>query len=143
MAASSSATLDLEDDPARQGFQDRDFDLVIASNVIHATADVRRTLARLRNLIAPGGLLAMLEVTEAQHWFDLTVGLTEGWWAFTDTHLRPDYPTLTRAQWLDVLASSGYEAIATLPQQPAQTGILSRASLFLARTTRSPWLTLR
>lgn len=134
------AVLDLEDDPARQGFQDRDFDLVIASNVIHATADVGRTLARLRNLIAPGGLLAMLEVTEAQHWFDLTVGLTEGWWAFTDTHLRPDYPTLTRAQWLDVLASSGYEAIATLPQQPAQTGILSRASLFLARTTHSPWL---
>jgi NADPH:quinone reductase-like Zn-dependent oxidoreductase/ubiquinone/menaquinone biosynthesis C-methylase UbiE len=134
------AVLDLEDDPARQGFLDRDFDLVIASNVIHATADVRRTLARLRNLIAPGGLLAMLEVTEAQHWFDLTVGLTEGWWAFTDTELRPDYPTLTRAQWFDVFASSGYEAIATLPQQPARTGILSRASLFLARSTLSPWL---
>jgi hypothetical protein len=90
--------------------------------------------------MAPGGLLAMLEVTEAQHWFDLTVGLTEGWWAFTDTELRPDYPTLTRAQWFDVFASSGYEAIATLPQQPARTGILSRASLFLARSTLSPWL---
>jgi len=37
--------------------------------------------------------------------------------AFTDTDLRPDYPTLTRAQWFDVLASSGYEAIVTLPQQ--------------------------
>jgi acyl transferase domain-containing protein/NADPH:quinone reductase-like Zn-dependent oxidoreductase/ubiquinone/menaquinone biosynthesis C-methylase UbiE/acyl carrier protein len=134
------ATLDLEHEPARQGFLDRDFDLVIASNVIHATADLRRTLARLRNLMAPGGLLAMLEVTEAQHWFDLTVGLTEGWWAFTDTQLRPDYPTLTRAQWLDVLASSGYEAIATLPKQPAKTGILSRASLFLARAKQSPWL---
>ena len=105
--------LDLEYDPARQGFLDRDFDLVIAANVIHATADVRRTLARLRNLIVPGGLLAMLEVTQGQRWFDLTVGLTEGWWAFTDTQLRPDYPTLELAR----SGSTSSQVAATKPSR--------------------------
>ncbi|MGH8240805.1 MAG: methyltransferase, partial [Steroidobacteraceae bacterium] len=94
--------LDLEREPQRQGFVDRQFDIVIASNVIHATADLRRTLARVRGLMAPGGLLAMLEVTSPQRWFDLTVGLTSGWWAFTDTQLRPDYATLTRRRWLEL-----------------------------------------
>ena len=82
-------TLDLERDPEVQGFAERQFDIIIASNVIHATADLRRTLGRVRRLLAPGGLLAMLEVTAPQRWFDLTVGLTPGWWAFTDTDLRP------------------------------------------------------
>ncbi|MGQ3004348.1 MAG: class I SAM-dependent methyltransferase, partial [Hydrogenophaga sp.] len=79
------AVLDLEQDPKSQGFDPQSFDVVIAANVIHATADLRRTLDRVRGLLVPGGLLAMLEVTAPQRWFDLTVGLTEGWWAFDDT----------------------------------------------------------
>ena len=86
----------IERDPEGQGFAERQFDIIIASNVIHATADLRWTLDRVRRLLAPGGLLAMLEVTAPQRWFDLTVGLTPGWWAFTDTDLRPDYPTMPR-----------------------------------------------
>src|SRR5690606_18700637 len=34
-------------------------------------------------------------------------GMTEGWWKFTDTKLRPDYPLLSRWGWLDLLRSSG------------------------------------
>jgi SAM-dependent methyltransferase len=66
--------LDLERDPEAQGFAGRQFDVVIASNVMHATARLRDTLARVRRLLTPGGLLAMLEVTAPQRWFDLTVG---------------------------------------------------------------------
>src|SRR5690606_36967160 len=38
--------LDLERDPAEQGFSGRTFDVVIASNVLHATADLRATADR-------------------------------------------------------------------------------------------------
>lgn len=125
--------LDLERDPAGQGFGGRLYDIVIASNVIHATADLRRTLARVRSLMAPGALLAMMEVTAPQRWFDLTVGLTTGWWAFSDTDLRPDYPTLPRERWLDLLAQAGFDETAALPLAGAARGCLALQSLLLAR----------
>lgn len=137
--------LDLERDPVPQGFGERRYDIVVASNVIHATTDLRRTLGRVRSLMAPGGLLAMLEVTAPQRWFDLTVGLTSGWWAFTDTELRPDYATLSRERWLALLAECGFEATAALPSAPAAQGCLSLQSILLTRATAvSPgaWLLL-
>ena len=124
--------LDLERDTEAQGFADRQFDLVIASNVVHATADLRRTLARVRRMMAPGGLLAMLEVTAPQRWFDLTVGLTPGWWAFEDKDLRPDYPIMPRDRWIQVLSEAGFDDVAALPEAPQQ-GCLAMQSLLLAR----------
>ncbi len=75
----------------------------------------------------------MLEVTAPQRWFDLTVGLTEGWWAFSDAGLRPDYPTLSRERWLALLKDSGFDEIAALPEGGGQSGALALQSLFLAK----------
>ncbi len=132
--------LDLERDPETQGFAGRQFDVIIASNVIHATAGLRNTLARVRRLLAPGGLLAMLEVTTPQRSFDLTVGLTEGWWAFTDTELRTDSALLSRDQWLELLPECGFDAVATLPPEPASRGSLAGQALFLARAGARDWV---
>lgn len=126
--------LNLERDPELQGFAGQHFDLIIASNVIHATSDVRRTLARVRRLVAPGGLLAMLEVTAPLRWFDLTVGLTPGWWAFEDKDLRPNYPLMTRDNWIRVLSDSGFDNVAPLPGE-SQRECLALQSLLLARAT--------
>ncbi|MBX3611471.1 MAG: SDR family NAD(P)-dependent oxidoreductase [Hydrogenophaga sp.] len=104
--------LDLEQDFNAQGLGERCFDLVIASNVVHATADLRRTLGRIQSVLAPGGTLLMLEVAGHERWIDITFGLTEGWWLFTDTDLRPDQPLLTRQTWLSLLDSMGFEAAA-------------------------------
>jgi predicted TPR repeat methyltransferase len=50
--------LNIENDPAAQGFAGRrEFDLIVAANVIHATADLRQTLGHVQQLLAPGGLL--------------------------------------------------------------------------------------
>lgn len=103
-------TLDLEQTAEAQGLSDQRFDLILAANVVHATADLRRTLARLRGLLAPGGTLLMLEVAGYERWIDITFGLTDGWWRFTDRELRRDYPLLSRAAWLDLLRDCGFEA---------------------------------
>lgn len=137
--------LDLERDPRTQGFEGQRFDLVIASNVIHATSDLRRTLALVRGLLAPGGLLAMLEVTAPQRWFDLTVGLTSGWWAFSDLDLRPDYATLSRERWQALLRECGFAASAAAPTRPGAAGCLTLQSLLLARVAPAApgtWLLL-
>ena len=49
----------------------------------------------MHELLAPGGLLVLLEGTTPQRFGDLTVGLLDGWWAYTDTErreLRTDGP---------------------------------------------------
>ncbi|MBN1489666.1 MAG: SDR family NAD(P)-dependent oxidoreductase [Phycisphaerae bacterium] len=99
--------LDIERDPASQGFDRQRFDVVLAVNVLHATRDLRQTLTNVRQLLAPGGMLILVETTARMAWADLIFGLTEGWWRFADTDLRPDHALLTRRQWLTLLAEAG------------------------------------
>ncbi len=100
--------LDIEREPEARRFSDHGFDLVIATNVLHATSDIRRTLANVRSLLAPGGTLLLLEVTQTEKWVDLTFGLTEGWWKFSDRNLRPEGPALSASSWLQVLGEAGF-----------------------------------
>ena len=100
-------TLDIEKDPGGQGFAGKRFDIVIAANVLHATKDLKETVNHVQQLMAPGGVLFLLEGTAPQRWVDLTFGLTEGWWRFEDTYLRPEYALINRHQWKTLLEDAG------------------------------------
>jgi acyl transferase domain-containing protein/SAM-dependent methyltransferase/acyl carrier protein len=91
--------LDIETDPRQQDFAGRPYDVIIAANVLHATADLGATLDRVRHLLSPSGFLLLLEGTRPQRFADLIVGLTEGWWKFEDTDLRPSYALINGDQW--------------------------------------------
>lgn len=103
--------LDIERDPASQGFDDclGKFDLVIAANVLHATADLSVAMKHVRTLIHPQGQLVVLEGTQPARWLDLTFGLTPGWWRFTDTDRRPEYPLISTDDWADLLSEEGFD----------------------------------
>ena len=97
--------LDIERDPAAQGFEPGCADIVLATNVLHATRDLGRTLANVRTLLRPGGVLAVNEVTRSSAFVTLTFGLTEGWWRIEDPQRRlPDSALLGPAQWRAALA---------------------------------------
>jgi acyl transferase domain-containing protein/SAM-dependent methyltransferase/acyl carrier protein len=102
------AALDIESDPAMQGFAAHTFDVVVCANVLHATKDLSRTVSEVRKLLKKDGLLLLLEATAPRAWVDLTFGLTEGWWRFADTDLRPSYPLLSVQRWVDLLRKSGF-----------------------------------
>ncbi|MDL1883142.1 SDR family NAD(P)-dependent oxidoreductase [Anaerolineae bacterium CFX8] len=124
--------LDIEQSPAAQGFAGQSFDLVIAANVLHATRDLRESLEHARQLLAPGGVLLLLESAAPQRWVDLTFGLTDGWWRFADTDWRPSYPLLTPERWLALLDSMGFEQpVSIAGRHPAS--ILSQQAVILAR----------
>ncbi len=124
--------LDIERLPEPQRFEGREFDVVLAVNVLHATQDLHRTLENVHRLLAPGGLLVLGETTARMAWADLIFGLTEGWWKFTDTELRPDHPLLARSQWLDLLAETGFSEPTALGG-PGQRGEQLEQSVILAR----------
>lgn len=123
------AVLDLERDFAEQGVAPNSIDLVVASNVVHATRNVAATLRRLRAALAPGGRLVLLEVTAPQRWFDLTVGLTPGWWTFADGR---ESPLLPRDRWLELLDEAGFGTPAALEGAPGTPGCRALQAIFVA-----------
>ncbi|MGE3743329.1 MAG: beta-ketoacyl synthase N-terminal-like domain-containing protein, partial [Geminicoccaceae bacterium] len=124
--------LDAEDEPGAQGFADSTFDLVVACDAVHATADLRGTLGNLFRLLAPGGLLALVELTASPRWCDLVFGLLPDWWAFSDRDLRPEHCTLPASAWQSVLAACGYEAFESIADRFAEQP-RSLQSVLLAR----------
>ncbi|KAF2184182.1 S-adenosyl-L-methionine-dependent methyltransferase, partial [Zopfia rhizophila CBS 207.26] len=49
--------LDIEEAPSTQGFEPGQYDLVVASQCLHATQDMTRTMTHVRELLKPGGKL--------------------------------------------------------------------------------------
>jgi acyl transferase domain-containing protein/acyl carrier protein len=123
--------LDIERDPAAQGLDGATFDVVVAANVLHATRDLGETFAHVRQLLAPGGLLVMLEMVRPQRWIDLTFGLTDGWWRFTDAARRPSYPLLGHAGWSAFLQEIGFRDVVAVPGRE-DDGVLGIESAILA-----------
>jgi acyl transferase domain-containing protein/ubiquinone/menaquinone biosynthesis C-methylase UbiE len=107
--------LDIEIPPAEQGFAGEKFDLVIASNVLHATADIGLALDHVRSVLLPGAQLLVLEGVRPQRWIDLSFGLTRGWWKFADVALRDSYPLLSSTQWRELLIARGFADVVILP----------------------------
>ena len=56
-------TLDIEMDTATQSFGLGSYDLVIASNVLHATRQLTNTMSQCRALLRPGAHLLLMETT--------------------------------------------------------------------------------
>ena len=131
-------TLDVDKSPSAQGFKPGSYDVVVAPNALHATRDVSQSLDHVRELLVPGGMLVLLEETERQRPLDLIFGLTDGWWRFQDTALRPAYPLLSAVTWQDLLRSRGFEQGTAIGAACDGTPFGPTVLLARAPTTRAP-----
>lgn len=133
--------LDIEKNPSTQGFEPEQFDLILAVNVLHATVDLPQTLTHVRQMLAPGGMLLLVEGTGPENWVDITFGLTDGWWRFTDKEIRGNYPLISLAVWQEVLSAAGFSGMTALPGEMGrfrQALILAEA----AQVAQGHWLVL-
>ena len=105
--------LDIEKDPVAQGFDPHGYDLLIASNVLHATRYLEETLAHCRELLAPSGQLVALENLSGQGWMDLTFGQLDGWWRFADDY-RPHHALASPSVWRRALGDAGFDEVEVL-----------------------------
>nr|APX44007.1 polyketide synthase [Pestalotiopsis microspora] len=102
---------DAEKTPASQGYEPYSYDVIVASNVLHATASLQKTLAHTRQLLKPGGYLLLLEITENDPIYGSTVfGALPGWWLGVDDG-RKFAPTVTPREWHSVLRKVGFGGI--------------------------------
>ncbi|TDC47800.1 SDR family NAD(P)-dependent oxidoreductase, partial [Micromonospora sp. KC207] len=144
--AAKFRVLDIERDVAGQDFLPGEANLVLATNVLHATSDVAVALAQAKRLLAPGGWLVINEGTRVHDYATLTFGLLDGWWRYTDAMLRiPDAPMLDRDAWLVALAGAGFRDTVVLglgadcpPSLTAQQSVLVAVSDGMCVPGRSP-----
>lgn len=101
--------LDIEEDIFEQGFEAQSFDVIAASNVLHATKQMDVTLANCFKLLKPGGKLVVGELTYSQDCIGLAFGTLPGWWLSEDG--RKGGPLMTQAEWHCRLQSSGYSGL--------------------------------
>jgi microcystin synthetase protein McyD len=125
--------LDIETDPVGQGFEQAQYDFIVVANVLHATQDLSEALLHIRGLLAPNGILIVLEQTGKQRLLDLVFGLTPGWWRFTDTAIRSCHPLLTADEWHSLFEAAGLDLV----HSPADTSDHEGQHVFLAHAART------
>nr|ALQ32917.1 putative polyketide synthase [Fusarium redolens] len=103
-------TLDVEGDPLKQGFQPESYDVVVASNVLHATKRMDVTMEHVRKLLRPGGSLILVENSPKGAVIGLIFGTLSGWWAHED-EFREDTALMYREQWDKILSRNGFGGI--------------------------------
>jgi malonyl CoA-acyl carrier protein transacylase len=123
--------LNIENDPEAQGYRRGAFDVILAANVLHATLDLRKTLENARSLLAPGGILLLLEDTEYHSYFDITVAMIDGWQRFEDD-LRGDHPLVAVEQWHRALRETGFADVVTFPREGSAASIVGQ-TIIMAR----------
>ena len=125
-------TFDFDKDIAAQGFAPHSFDIILGTNAVHAARDLDAALRRIVELLVPGGLLLLVEVTRHQDWFDFTSGLIEGWQHFADS-LRGNNPLLPPEKWQAALLDRGFAEVVAFPEKGSPAEILGQ-HVIVART---------
>ncbi|KAH9909070.1 lovastatin nonaketide synthase [Xylariomycetidae sp. FL2044] len=106
-------TFDMTQPPAAQGFDEGSYDLVIASNVLHATLDLEEMMKNARSFLKPGGFIVILEIVNNDCLrVGLPMGSLPGWWLGAESGRRWG-PTLTLKQWDALLMKCGFSGIDT------------------------------
>src|SRR5699024_7418778 len=101
-------TWNVEQSILEQGIEPGSYDIVIASNVLHATHVIKATLQKVKTVLKPNGLILLNEITKKDLFTTLTFGLLDGWWLFQDNDLRIQGSPLVAAQdWQKVIEEAG------------------------------------
>ena len=105
-------TLDIQKDPLEQGFE-ADYDMIVASQVLHATTRISETVQHARSLLKTGGKMVLLEITNARLGTGLVLGTFPDYWNGVADG-RVDSPLLTKAMWQAILLQNGFSGIDVL-----------------------------
>ncbi|MCX8130967.1 MAG: SDR family NAD(P)-dependent oxidoreductase [Clostridia bacterium] len=95
-----------------QGIDAGGYDVLIATNILHATKNIRHTLRNIKAVLRKNGLFILNEIIRNNLFSHLTFGLLEGWWLYEDSRLRiPGCPLLTPETFKETLETEGFRRV--------------------------------
>jgi acyl transferase domain-containing protein/NADPH:quinone reductase-like Zn-dependent oxidoreductase/acyl carrier protein/2-polyprenyl-3-methyl-5-hydroxy-6-metoxy-1,4-benzoquinol methylase len=104
----SSKVINIENPETFKELEGR-YDLIIASNVLHATKNISNTLANTKSLLKDNALLILNEISQINFPMHLTFGLLNGWWLYNDNEVRMQGgPGLTPQNWKYSAQEAGF-----------------------------------
>lgn len=110
-------TLNIEQSFDSQNVNIGSYDIVVATNVLHATRNIHHTLSNSNLLLKPNGILLLNELCGFSLFTHMTFGLLEGWWLYDDPECREAHaPGLSTSMWISVLKKSGFDQV-KLPEK--------------------------
>ncbi|PYI08862.1 hypothetical protein BO78DRAFT_440483 [Aspergillus sclerotiicarbonarius CBS 121057] len=103
--------LDLGADPISQGFMPESYDMIVASNVLHATPDLLQTMENMRSLLKPRGRILFLEgVRQDTLYNNISFSALPGWWLGKEP-FRQWCPCVSTDKWQELLCESGFSGL--------------------------------
>ncbi|KAL8700930.1 MAG: hypothetical protein Q9224_000732 [Gallowayella concinna] len=105
--------LDVSKDPAEQGFENSVYDLIVATNAIHATERLSTSLVNVRKLLAPNGRFLLQELCPQSKWVNCIFGLLDDWW-LGEQDGRSQEPYVQPDRWQSELQRAGFAAPVTV-----------------------------
>ncbi|KAM0254483.1 hypothetical protein ACHAQJ_006765 [Trichoderma viride] len=104
-------TLDVSRDLADQGYNDQQFDLIIAANVVNAGNALQDCLRNLYRLLKPHGKLIFEEPRPELNWVKFVLGTLPRWWSHVSDLDRLHEPFIGPERWQDELAAAGFAIV--------------------------------
>ncbi|KAI1412829.1 hypothetical protein F5Y13DRAFT_199683 [Hypoxylon sp. FL1857] len=101
--------LDIEADPATRSITGN-YDVIVASMVLHATKNMHKTMSHVRRLLKPGGKLVLIEATQDRLDTQLIFGTLPGWW-LSEEPFRKNSPNMSLQTWNDLLRDTGFSGV--------------------------------
>ncbi|KAL8737123.1 MAG: hypothetical protein Q9181_001994 [Wetmoreana brouardii] len=129
--------LDIEADPAVQGFEEGSYDLVLACQVLHATKNICQTLQKVQRLLRPGGKLMMIETTNDAIDIQMIFGTLPGWWLSEEPE-RKNSPSLSIDMWDQKLQATGFTGVDIQAQDCEDTHYVMSVMMATAADSVSP-----
>lgn len=99
--------LDISKDPLEQGFNAGEYDIIIASNVLHATPWLQETLTNVHTLLKPDGQLFLQELCPVTRTISYVMGPFDGWW-LSEEDGRVGSPFISPEEWDRRLRLAGF-----------------------------------
>lgn len=106
--------LDPEQTPSSQGFEENSYDVVIASNALHAASSLERRLVNARRLLRPGGFLLASGITNDQSIRMLALMEGQREWLGVDNESGRKKNSTRISTWHDTLRRVGFAGIDTM-----------------------------
>ncbi|KAI1739761.1 hypothetical protein F4680DRAFT_466265 [Xylaria scruposa] len=124
-------TFDIVRDASKQAVAVGSYDLVIAGSVLHVTPDLTATLANVRKLLKPNGILIFQEITNpGSVTANAIFGCLEGWWLSTE-EWRKNTPLLTVPAWDKLLRDTGLFSGADLVFRDFESKVCHQSSIIV------------